>query len=228
MVMALVSADVGCSERDRVEVASAADRLGLSGLTEQECAVAVFGFVRDAVLHAWGPQQSVSQTLTLLRGDCWAKAALQVALLRHRSIPARFHWFEYRKCLFEGLVPDAVYAGLADPFPFHVAAEVQLAGRWLIADASFDRYLRPERAVAWDGRGHARCLRPHEVVRDLGWTTTFEQRRPDIDAFFAALPATTPEQDRAEAQAVNRAFQARRRRQAAGRASNGRCSGGSS
>ncbi len=153
--------------------------------TPQEAAVKIYYFVRDDIKHEWVPMgQGASATLRSRAGDCWPKSILQVALLRAAGIPARYRWLEYRKHLFAGLVPTAVYKGLADPFPFHVLAEAYLGNRWIKADATFDRILRPDRAMDWDGSTDLIALRPDEITRDLGFTTSFEERLPQIEEFF--------------------------------------------
>jgi hypothetical protein len=153
----------------------------------RQLAILVFEFVRDSVRHEWvSTVQSASTTLETRRGDCWPKSILQVALLRAAGIPARFRWFEYRKTAFRKLVPPFVYQRLADPFPFHAAAEVYLDDQWLLADATFDRQLSPARAGDWNGEGHHLVFSADEITRDLGFTASFEQRVPIIDEFFAA------------------------------------------
>lgn len=170
---------------DDALVRSTAQDLASGTETSREAAVRIFSFVRDEVKHEWVPMgQSASATLRSRSGDCWPKSIVQVALLRAAGIPARFRWLEYHKMLFAGLVPAAVYRGLADPFPFHVLAEVFLDDRWVRADATFDRALRPDRAVDWDGHTDTVALLPHEISRDLGFTTDFEERLPEIEAFF--------------------------------------------
>jgi hypothetical protein len=163
------------------------DAMRREATSTRHLAVLIFDFVRDSVRHEWVPSgQSASTTLETRRGDCWPKSILQVALLRGSGIPARFRWFEYRKSAFRELVPTFVYQQLADPFPFHSVAETYLGGQWLLADATFDRQLSPTRAKNWDGEGHQLVFTPDEITRDLGYTSSFEQRVPKIDEFFAS------------------------------------------
>ncbi len=166
-------------------VQRAAASVAAGAATDQEAAVRIYGFVRDEIKHAWVPApQKASETLEFRRGDCWPKSILQVAMLRSLGIPSRFRWIEYYKRLFRGIVPDAVYEGLSDPFPFHVLAEVYIDNRWVLADATFDKQLCPDRALAWDGSTDIIALRPDEISRDLGFTTSFEERQPEIRQFF--------------------------------------------
>jgi len=167
-------------------VVAKADSLHREAASTRHLAVLVFEFVRDSVRHEWvSSAQPASTTLQTRRGDCWPKSILQVALLRASGIPSRFRWFEYRKSAFRELVPTFVYQRLADPFPFHSVAEIYLEGRWLLADATFDRQLSPERAQDWNGDGHRLVFEPYEITRDLGYTASFEQRLPEIEDFFA-------------------------------------------
>lgn len=157
--------------------------------TDQDAAIKIYHFVRDQIKHAWVPlPQKASETLECKVGDCWPKSILQVAMLRSVSIPARFRWIEYYKRLFQDLVPSAIYETLADPFPFHALAEVYINDRWTLADATFDKQLCPDRARDWDGRTDIIALHPDEISRDLGFTTSFEERQPDIDRFFGGSP----------------------------------------
>jgi Transglutaminase-like superfamily len=154
-----------------------------------EAAKAIYLYVRDEIKHYWVPAgQKASATIATRAGDCWPKAILQVAMLRIAGIPARFRWIEYHKQLFLGFVPPAVYGNLSDPFPFHVLAEAYLANAWVMADATFDSSLRPDRAHDWDGRTNYIALTPDEMSADLGDTATFEERIPQIEQFFGGSP----------------------------------------
>lgn len=175
-----------------------------------EAAVRIFYFVRDEIKHGWVPAvQRASMTLERKIGDCWPKSILQVAMLRAARIPARFRWIEYHKQLFLGLVPTAVYDTLSDPFPFHVLAEVYLDGRWVKADATFDRYLSPARTRAWDGRSDSICLNSSEISKDRGATASFEDRVPEIEEFFGGplISASDSSELDLESEIVNMSFE---------------------
>lgn len=201
-----------CDLEHPVVVRTAAT-LGAGADTPKEVAVRIYEFVRDDIKHHWVPMgQKASCTLERRVGDCWPKSIAQVALLRAAGIPARFRWIEYHKTLFRGLVPTAVYEGLADPFPFHVLAEAYLNDGWVKADATFDRQLRPDRAISWDGCSDAVALHPDEISADLGFTASFEERIPQIELFFGSSSANsgdapTTEQFDVESEVVNLHFE---------------------
>jgi transglutaminase-like putative cysteine protease len=176
---------------------------------DKEAAIKIYYFVRDEIKHAWSPlPQKASTTLECKVGDCWPKSILQVAMLRAIGIPARYRWIEYHKHLFRDLVPSVIYEKLSDPFPFHVLAEVYINDCWTLADATFDKELCPDRTPNWDGFTNMIALRPDEISRDLGFTASFEERQPEIDAFFGGSPIG-PTDDRidVESELVNMYFE---------------------
>jgi transglutaminase-like putative cysteine protease len=178
--------------------------------TAKEAALRIFYFVRDSVPHEWaGMGKKASEILIEKRGDCWLKCTLQVTMLRAANIPARFRWTEFKKTLFKGLVPEIVYQKLHENFPFHSFAEVWL-GKWIKADATFDKALSSVKAKDWDGENDSEVVTGADFVTDRGTTATFEEKMDEINRYFEktspAEPIKTEDRFDRESEIVNLYF----------------------
>jgi len=132
---ALCDVDSPAIKKAAAEIAKDAD-------DEVAAAVAVFYFVRDEIEFALTPfGKKASVVLAERRGFCVSSATLQVALLRAVGIPARFHMAAAKKEVLKGLLPTAVYLALPPGISPHAWCEVYLNGRWLAAEAVYDRAL---------------------------------------------------------------------------------------
>lgn len=128
-------------DADHPAVEEAALSLGRSCGSQREKAIGVYHFVRDEILFQMCPfSDSASDTLTSKRGHCYQKANLQIALLRCSEIPA-------------GFITQRIDPGVLRPFLSDEAMELLgtrvahshaccfLEGRWVSADATFDKPL---------------------------------------------------------------------------------------
>ena len=155
---------------------------------DRETAVAVFGYVRDAIAYEVGNwQRTASQTLRRGRGTCTNSANLMVALLRSLGIPAGYG---------EMVVSGREYFGPAIPRRLcsragersrHIYVCVWIEGRWARCDPSDDaalsvasQHVNPQcTLIDWDGWDDALLrLDPKHIVED-------HHPLPDIDALMA-------------------------------------------
>jgi transglutaminase-like putative cysteine protease len=158
------------------EVNSAAKELKKGVKNDRETAMRVFYFVRDELKFGYPSLGKASDTLRRRYGTCSSKSNVQVALLRSIGIPARFRLqLTEARFLFEGKVPppfiDEEFSGEIT----HYLAEVYVDGRWLMADATFDKELDPKRTRDWNGKEHAAILEEREVFRELGTKANIDQ-----------------------------------------------------
>jgi hypothetical protein len=143
---------------DHPAVEEKALSLGRSQDSQRESAVRVFHFVRDEIWYQMCQfSDTASDTLASKRGHCYQKANLQVALLRCLGIPAGF--------ITQRIDPDVLRPFLSDEAmrilggrAAHANACVFLDGRWVSADATFDKPLLDfaldehwQMQEAWDG-----------------------------------------------------------------------------
>lgn len=154
---------------DDAEVKSAAKELTKGAKSDREKAVRIFYFVRDKLRFAYPSLGKASDTLRRGYGTCSSKANVQVALLRSVGIPARFRLqLTEARLLFEDKVLppfiDKEFSGEVT----HYLAEVYIDGKWLMADATFDKELDPKRARDWSGKEHVAILEEKEVFKELG------------------------------------------------------------
>lgn len=161
---------------DDGEVNSTALELTKGAENDGEAAVRIFYFVRDQIRFAYPSLGKASDTLRLGYGTCSSKANVEVALLRSIGIPARFRLqLTGARLLFGDKVPppfiDEEFSGEVT----HYLAEVYVDGKWLIADATFDKELDPKRARDWDGKEHVAILDEKEVFRELGTKVNIDQ-----------------------------------------------------
>ncbi len=151
--------------------------------TAKEAAVKIFYFVRDniklALVHPW---KSASETLKIGKGSCLTKATLQVALLRSRGIPARFRVLEFRGNdpeEWKGILPSFAVSMIPERWP-HYFAEVYIEGRWIMADATFDKYLIPD-IEDWDGEDDVCSVNDKAVLSDMGTFASIEEEAKKLD-----------------------------------------------
>lgn len=161
---------------DNAEVNSAAKELTKGTKNDRETAVRIFYFVREELKFAYPSLGKASDTLRRGYGTCSSKANVQVALLRSIGIPARFRLqLTEARLLFEDKVPppfiDEEFSGEVT----HYLAEVYVDGKWLMADATFDKELDPKRARDWNGKEHVTILEEKEVFKELGTKVNIDQ-----------------------------------------------------
>lgn len=109
--------------------------------TQREKAIKIYHFVRDEILFQLCQfHDTASDTLTLRRGHCYQKANLQIAFLRSLGIPAGFINQQIDPRAMRPLLSDEAMKVIGDPVP-HVYACMFLDGRWISADATFDKQL---------------------------------------------------------------------------------------
>jgi transglutaminase-like putative cysteine protease len=156
--------------------------------TPKDAAVRIFYFVRDNIpLAIVNPWKTASETLMIRKGSCLTKATLQVALLRAVGIPARFRVLEFKgndPTEWEGILPLFSVSRLPDRWS-HIFAEVCLEGKWIMADATFDKALLPD-TDDWEGEKDVCCIAPEAVLADLGASTSIEEEAGKLDEAYRA------------------------------------------
>jgi hypothetical protein len=100
---------------------------------------------------------TASDTLTSRRGHCYQKANLQIALLRRSGIPAAFVTQRIAPDVLTPILSDQAMKILGERLG-HAYACAFLGGRWVSADATFDKPLLDfvldehwQMQDAWDG-----------------------------------------------------------------------------
>jgi hypothetical protein len=112
-----------------------------SGDSERDKAIKVFHFVRDRVLFQFSRfSDTASDTLTSKRGHCYQKANLQIALSRCLGIPAGFITQRIDPKVLRPFLSDEAAKIIGEQVG-HCHACVLLNGRWISADATFDKPL---------------------------------------------------------------------------------------
>ncbi len=156
--------------------------------TSKKAAVKIFYFVRDkiklALVHPW---KSASETLKIGKGSCLTKATLQVALLRSVGIPARFRVLEFKGNdpeEWEGILPSLAVSWMPERWP-HYFAEVYIEGKWIMADATFDKYLTPD-IEDWDGENDVCSVEDQAVLSDKGTFASIEEEARKLDEKYRA------------------------------------------
>lgn len=151
--------------------------------TSKKAAVKIFYFVRDKIkltlVHPW---KSASETLEIGKGSCLTKATLQVALLRSVGIPARFRVLEFKGNdpeEWEGILPSFAVSRMPERWP-HYFAEVYIEGKWIMADATFDKYLIPD-IEDWDGENDVCSVEDTAVLSDMGTFASIEEEAKKLD-----------------------------------------------
>jgi hypothetical protein len=179
-------------DADHPRIAERALSLAGSGDSERERAIAVYHFVRDEILYQMSQfSDTASDTLASRQGHCYQKANLQIALLRSLGVPAGF--------LTQRIDPGVLRPFLSDQAmeilgrrTAHAWACVFLEGRWVSADATFDKRLLD---FALDD--HWRMQESWDGVRDVTLPLHLligEPSRPRAVLYSPAeLPEPTPE-----------------------------------
>jgi transglutaminase-like putative cysteine protease len=156
--------------------------------TPKDAAVKIFYFVRDKIpLAIVDPWKTASKTLRLREGSCLTKATLQVAMLRSLGIPARFRVLEFKgndPAEWQGILPLFSVSRLPDRWS-HIFAEVNVEGRWIMADATFDKALVSD-TDDWDGEKDVCCIAPQAILADLGAFASIEEEARKLDAAYKA------------------------------------------
>jgi transglutaminase-like putative cysteine protease len=150
--------------------------------TPRQAAMRIFDFVRDQVEFGlvYPIGETALMTLERGRGQCSAKANLQVALLRVAGIPARYHVVGVDRASLRGLVPGTIYRLFSSPL-WHPWAECYLDGQWIGCDTLIDRPLYRSAlqkglidsteipTIDWDGQEALWVLKPWimETVGDF-------------------------------------------------------------
>jgi transglutaminase-like putative cysteine protease len=104
-----------------------------AGITDRaDKAVALHGFVRDAITYGWSPaydREPASKTLRRGLGFSKTKAVLLVAMMRAADIPARLAMTDITSDILKGIV--------SLPFPWidHPLTEAWVEGRWVRTDS---------------------------------------------------------------------------------------------
>lgn len=170
-------------DSDHPLVKATADKITSGSRTQKDLAIRVFYFVRDkiplAFVHPW---KTASQTLNMGKGNCLTKATLQVALLRYAKIPARFRIMEFKgndPKEWEGIVPAFGVSMLPERWP-HYFAEVYVGGRWVMADATFDKALIPD-VEDWNGEKDVCSVEERAILSDLGFFAFIEDEAKKLD-----------------------------------------------
>lgn len=156
--------------------------------TLEDVAVRMFYLVRDkvylALVHPW---KTASETLRIGKGSCLTKATLQVALLRAAGIPARFRIMEFKGNdpeEWEGILPPFAISRMPERWP-HYFAEVFVEGRWVMADATFDKSLIPA-IEDWDGRRDVCSISKKAILYDAGAFAFIEEEARRLDEKYRA------------------------------------------
>ena len=156
--------------------------------TPKDAAVRISSFVRDKIpLAIVNPWKTASETLRMRKGSCLTKATLQVALLRSVGIPARFRVVEFKgndPAEWLGIVPSFSVSRLPERWS-HIFGEVYIEGRWIMADATFDKALVPD-TDDWDGEKDVCCIAPEAVLADLGAFVSIDEEARKLDAAYRA------------------------------------------
>lgn len=155
---------------------------------DRETAVAVFGYVRDAIAYEVGNwQRTASQTLRRGRGTCTNSANLMVALLRSLGIPAGYGVMVVSGREYFGPAIPRRLCSRAGERSRHVYVCVWIEGRWVRCDPSDDaalslasQHVNPQcTLIDWDGWDDALLrLDPTHIVKD-------QYPLSDIDAMMA-------------------------------------------
>ncbi len=165
-----------------------ADGIVEKSQTREDVAIRIFYFVRDkvslALVHPW---KTASETLRIAQGSCLTKATLQVALLRWTRIPARFRIMEFKGNdpeEWEGILPSFAVSRMPERWP-HYFAEVFVDGRWVMADATFDKALIPS-IEDWDGKKDVCSISKKAILSDVGALAFIEEEARKLDEMYRA------------------------------------------
>ena len=139
----------GCSIQDKVEqhqinetIPSVVKKITHGADSDTEKIERIYYFVRDEIKFGWVYPQDIpaEEVLKSRKGVCMQKANLLVAMAREAGIKARFHFMYVHKTAIEDFLPGFAYKRWVDPFP-HAFPEVNLDGKWVSMEATFDKEL---------------------------------------------------------------------------------------
>jgi hypothetical protein len=145
-------------DADHPAIEEKALSLGRSCASQREKAIRVYHFVRDEIRYQMCPfSDAASDTLASKRGHCYQKANLQIALLRSLAIPAGFITQRIDPGVLRPFLSDEAMALLGGRTA-HAYGCAFLDGRWVGADATFDKPLLDfalgdhwQMQESWDG-----------------------------------------------------------------------------
>lgn len=158
-------------------------------VTLKDAAIRIFYFVRDKIPLAFvHPYKTASETLRISKGSCLTKATVQVSLLRSIGIPARFRVMEFKgndPREWEGILPSLAISKMPERW-LHYFAEVYIDGRWVMADATFDKALIPD-IEDWDGKTDVCSIEDRTIISDMGAFASIRREVKKLDEMY-----TTP------------------------------------
>ncbi|MFQ6086749.1 MAG: transglutaminase family protein [Candidatus Bathyarchaeia archaeon] len=173
-------------DSDNPLVKSTAEEITKNAKTPKDAAIKIFYFVRDKIPLAFvNPNTSASETLRVRKGSCFTKATLQMALLRAIGIPARFRIMEFKGNdpeEWEGILPSLAVSMMPERWP-HYFVEVYIEGRWIMADATFDRALLPD-TEDWNGEYNVCSIEPRAILSDMGAFAFIEEEARKLDELY--------------------------------------------
>jgi transglutaminase-like putative cysteine protease len=173
-------------DSDNPLVKLTAEEITKNAKTPKDAAFEIFYFVRDKIPLAFvNPYTTASETLRLRKGSCFTKATLQMALLRAVGIPARFRVMEFKgndPNEWEGILPSLVVSRMPEQFP-HYFAEVHIEGRWIMADATFDKSLIAD-IEGWNGEEDVCSIEEEAILSDMGAFAFIEEEARKLDEIY--------------------------------------------
>jgi hypothetical protein len=173
-------------DSDNPQVKSTAEKITKNALKPKDAAIEIFYFVRDKIPLAFvNPNKTASETLRIGKGSCFTKATLQLALLRSIGIPARFRILKFRgndPDEWEGIVPNIAVSMIPEQFP-HYLVEVYIEGRWIMADATFDKALLPD-IEDWNGVDDVCSIEAKAILSDGGAFAFIEGEARRLDELY--------------------------------------------
>jgi transglutaminase-like putative cysteine protease len=180
--------------------------------TDEEKAIALFYFVRDAIKY--NPYDSAdryeysiaSATLNRGYGLCFQKAAVLVAMCRAGGIPARFGFADIRNHLMSQRFLQMMCG--SNILVYHGFAEIYLDDKWVIATPAFDLVTCKDNGYipvefdgehdarlhrrSQDGRLHVEYIKSRGNFDDLPWQEIYDAGARhianlgfDVDKFMA-------------------------------------------
>lgn len=167
-------------------VKATAEKITVNEKIPKDVAIKIFHFVRDEILLSFiDPWKTASETLRIGKGSCPTKATLQVALLRSVGIPARFRIMEFKGDdpeEWEGVLPRFAVSRMPERF-LHYFAEVYIEGRWIMADATFDKALLSD-IEDWNGENDVYSIEDKAILLDVGAFASIEEEAKKLDELY--------------------------------------------
>ena len=173
-------------DSDNPYIKSIAEKITMNAKSAKDAAIKIFYFIRDEIPLAFvNPNMTASKTLKNRKGSCFTKATLQMALLRALKIPARFRILKFRgndPSEWKGILPSLAVPRMPEEF-FHYFAEVYIDGKWIMADATFDKTLLPE-IEDWNGEDDVCQVEAQTVLSDMGAFAFIEGEAKKLDELY--------------------------------------------